>query len=40
MKTDKFEVSGTIDVLVDVGLNSAHTKIPSPFKVKIYENST
>ena len=36
MKTDKFEVSGNIDVLVDMGLNSAHTKMPSPIKVKIF----
>ena len=40
MKTDKFEASGTIDVLVDVGLNSAHTKMPGPIKVKIYQNNT
>lgn len=40
MKTDKFEMSGTIEVSVDVGLNSAHTKIPSVIKVKIYENNS
>lgn len=33
-------MSGLIDILVDVGLNSAHTKIPHSVKVKIYSNNT
>ena len=40
MKSDKFEISGLIDVIVDIGLNSANTKFPSHFKVKIYQNNT
>lgn len=33
-------MSGLIDILVDVGLNSAHSKIPHSIKVKIYSNNT
>ena len=39
-KTDKFEISGQIDIKVDVGLNSAQTKWPTPVKVKIFQNNT
>ena len=40
IKTDQFEISGVIDINVDVGLNSAHTKLPTPAKVKIFKNNT
>ena len=40
IKTDQFEISGVIDVNVDVGLNSAHTKLPNPIRVKIFKNNT
>lgn len=35
MKTDQFSAHGNIDLLVDIGLNSASTKVPAPFFVSI-----
>ena len=40
LKGEKFQASGAFDMLVDVGLNSAHMKTSTPVKVKIYDNKT
>jgi hypothetical protein len=39
MKNDKFEAYGNFDIIVDLGMNSAFTKFPSIFTIKIFENN-